>query len=198
MPRINPISQLRAIAEQRLAKNSADAGPGTLDAAKLLHELQVHQVELELQNEALVEALNESDQLRMKYYDLYDFAPVAYLTLTSMGAILEANLEATKMLGLTRGKLLNRRLHEFFDTTSLNRVHEFFSSVCEGTQKIGARSLMLLDQQPMPRYVDLQGRIYVDPFSQVKRIRVVLMDVTALKLATDDVVKTISGFGDLK
>jgi PAS domain-containing protein len=173
------------------------SGSSSAASAKLLHELQVHKIELELQNEALVEALNECDELRMKYYDLYDFAPVAYLTLTSMGAILEANLEATKMLGQTRGKLLNRRLQEFFDASVLPDVQQFFSALCEGTQKISVPSLLLADQKPLPRYVDAQGRVYVDPLSHVKRVRVVLMDVTALKMATDDVVHSVSSFGHL-
>jgi PAS domain-containing protein len=198
MSRINAIPQLRAKAEKRLGGTALEAGHGKADPTKLMHELQVHQVELEMQNEALVEALNEADELRMKYHDLYDFAPVAYLTVTTMGSILEANLEATKMLGLSRGKLLNRRLQEFFDPTALPEVHQFFSSLTATTQKINARCLLLLDDKPIPHYVDAQGRIYVDPLSHVKRIRVVLMDVTALKLATDDVVNVISGFGDLK
>jgi PAS domain S-box-containing protein len=197
MAKINAIPALRAKAEQALLGISPYVAPGRTDPARLLHELQVHKVELEMQNEALVEALNEADELRMKYHDLYDFAPVAYLTLTSMGAILEANLEATKMLGLTRGKLLNRRLQEFFDPGALPYIQQFFSDLCESTQKVTVQSLQLVDKKPIPRYIDAQGRVYIDPLSHVKRIRIVLMDVTALKMATDDVFKIVSNFGDL-
>ena len=56
---------------------------------------------------------------------------------------------------------------------------------------------MLVEKKPVPRYIDGQGRVYIDPTSQVKRIRVVLMDVTALKMATDDVSNVITNFGDL-
>lgn len=197
MTKLDAIPALRAKAEQALLGNSPDDDSCNADPVRLLHELQVHKVELEMQNEALVEALNEADALRMKYHDLYDFAPVAYLTLTTLGAILEANLEATKMLGLTRGKLLNRRLQEFFDPRALPQIQQFFSELFEGTQKICAQSLPLADKKPIPRYVDAQGRTYIDPMSHVKRIRVVLTDVTALKMATDDVFNIVTNFGDL-
>jgi PAS domain S-box-containing protein len=197
MARVNAIPALRAKAEQALLGISPYGGQERADQAKLLHELQVHKVELEMQNEALVEALNEADELRTKYHDLYDFAPVAYLTLTSMGAILEANLEATRMLGLTRGKLLNRRLQEFFDPSALSELQQFFSELGDTTQKIKVQSLLLMEKMPIPRYVDGQGHVYVDPASQVRRIRVVLMDVTALRMATDDASNIITNFGEL-
>ena len=79
-----------------------------------------------LSGETLLENPAECDALRLKYHDLYDFAPVAYLTLNTMGNILEANLEATKMLGLNRVKLVNHRLQEFFDASALPAVNKFF------------------------------------------------------------------------
>ena len=65
-------------------------------------------------------------------------------------------------------------------------------------QKVSAESLRLLNKSPIPRFVNVQARLYVDPAIHVKRIRVVLVDVTTLKTATDDVVEAISHFGDLK
>lgn len=197
MSRINAIPALRANAEQRLNGHPVRGSLSSADRTKILHELQVHQIELEMQNEALVEALNEADVLRIKYHDLYDFAPVAYLTLSTMGVILEANLEATKMLGLTRGKLLNQRLQEFFDPCARPDIQQFFSEMFEDSQKVCVKSLMLRNKRPMPRYVDGQGRVYADPLSNINRIRVVLTDVTALKMATDDVLNVVTNFGDL-
>ena len=70
------------------------------DTQKLLHELQVHQLELEMQNEELRRIQLELERTRDRYVDLYDFAPVAHLTLGGQGQILEANLAAGKWLGL--------------------------------------------------------------------------------------------------
>jgi PAS domain-containing protein len=83
------------------------------DTANLVHELQVHQIELEMHNEELQHAYQEADALREKYADIYDFAPVAYVTLDAQGVILQVNLAGAILLGIKRsqmGKLPLRRL----------------------------------------------------------------------------------------
>jgi PAS domain S-box-containing protein len=77
---------------------------------RLLHELRVHQVELEIQNRALREAQEQIEQSRERYLELYDFAPVAYLTLEPDGSVLEANLAAARLVGQDRALLLGRRM----------------------------------------------------------------------------------------
>src|SRR5487761_1976985 len=80
------------------------------DAQRLLHELQVHQVELEMQNSELQEARDRMETLLEKYTDLYDFAPVGYFSLDKEGRILEVNLTGTALLGVERSRLIQRRL----------------------------------------------------------------------------------------
>lgn len=77
---------------------------------RLLHELEVHQIELELQNAELHQARNELEVALEKYTDLYDFAPVGYFSIDETGAILEANLTGATLLGVERSRLINRRL----------------------------------------------------------------------------------------
>lgn len=74
----------------------------------LLHELRVHQVELEMQNDELRRTQHELEVSRARYFDLYDLAPVGYLTVSEQGLILEANLTVATLLGVERGALLKQ------------------------------------------------------------------------------------------
>ena len=78
------------------------------DVRKLVEELQIHQIELEMQNEELRSVQYELEQSRKKYSDLYDFAPVGYLTINEEGRIVEANLTAAKQLGVERSILIGK------------------------------------------------------------------------------------------
>ena len=104
---------LRKRAESKLAlRPERDVLSGT-DALKLVHELQVHQVELEMQNEELQRAGTAVDESRARYSDLYDFAPVGYATLDERGMMLEANLTIARMMGHDRGVLLHKQFSSF-------------------------------------------------------------------------------------
>ena len=80
---------------------------------KLVHQLQVHQIELEMQNEELRRAQFELETARLRYFDLYDLAPVGYCTLSEHGLILEANLMAAKMFDTSRSDLVNKPISSF-------------------------------------------------------------------------------------
>ncbi len=80
---------------------------------KTLHNLRVHQIELEMQNEDLLQVQMELDTARMRYLNLYDNAPSGYLTISDTGQIVEANLTAASILGCARGDLANKPLTQF-------------------------------------------------------------------------------------
>ena len=82
-------------------------------AQQLLHELQVHQIELEMQNEEMHRLHVEMDASRARYFDLYDLAPVGYITVSEADLVMEANFTAAKILGVSRKALVNQRLSKF-------------------------------------------------------------------------------------
>jgi len=109
--------ELRLRAEDQYRLNCMDddglSGGLPVGAQKLLHELRVHQIELEMQNEELRRSHLELEAARARYFDLYDLAPVGYLTFSEKGVIREANLAATTMIGVARSKLLNVPMSQF-------------------------------------------------------------------------------------
>lgn len=80
---------------------------------KLMHELQVHQIELEIQNEELRQTQLQLETARERYFDLYDLAPVSYCTVSEAGIILETNLAATELMGETRSDLIGQPISRF-------------------------------------------------------------------------------------
>ena len=95
------------------------------DTRRTLQELQIHQIELEMQNDELRRIQAELDTSRARYVDLYDLAPVGYVTLSDHGLILEANLTAANLLDVTRSGLLKQPLSRyiFTDDTNLHHLH---------------------------------------------------------------------------
>ncbi len=108
-------AELRHRAEARLQsqKPPANAPRPAHETQRLLHELQVHQVELELQNEELQNSQAQVEAAVSRYTDLYDFAPVAYFTLKSNGVITQVNFAGARLLGLERARLLGKRFASF-------------------------------------------------------------------------------------
>ncbi len=103
-------AELRRRAERQLRRPDARSGPARIeaDAQRLVHELEVHQVELELQNTELKEARDRTEQLLARYTDLYEFAPAGYFSLTPSGHIRLVNLVGAGLLGVERARLLGQ------------------------------------------------------------------------------------------
>ncbi len=108
--RQEPPGYLRRRAEDALSRKKTGE-PSTMpeeDVRALVHELQVHQIELEMQNEELKRANALVEETRNRYVDLYELAPVGYLTLDENGIVFEANLTAAGQLGIERSSLIKR------------------------------------------------------------------------------------------
>lgn len=110
----NQESHLRRQAEEKaaeIAENLETLSPE--ETRRVLHELSVHQIELEMQNEELRTAQAELSVARARYFDLYDLAPVGYCTISEEGLILEANLTAASLLDVVRGTLVKQPISRF-------------------------------------------------------------------------------------
>ena len=122
---------LRSRAEERVS-DQMRAGPEhrTADETqRLLHELQVHQIELEMQNEELRRSRDEVEELLERVTDLYDFAPVGYLTLDREGTIRGANLTATRLFGIERSRLIGRHFGQLLAPTERPAFSDFLDTV---------------------------------------------------------------------
>jgi two-component system, cell cycle sensor histidine kinase and response regulator CckA len=110
----NSAADVRQRAEEMAAQMPEDLADLSPEAGQqLLHELRVHQIELEMQNEELRRTQLELEAVRARYFDLYDLAPVGYVTLSEKGIILEANLTLVDLLGVTRKQVVKRPLTRF-------------------------------------------------------------------------------------
>ena len=110
---------LRAQAEERLRGKANDvSGMALSDVQNLIHELEVHQIELEMQNEELRRVQVELAESRDKYHELYDFAPVGYFTFDEMARIKDVNLTGADLLGNPRSKLLKMKFSSFVQPDS--------------------------------------------------------------------------------
>jgi PAS domain S-box-containing protein len=123
---------LRERAERRLGESRAPAATAAAtepELRKLLHELQVHQIELEMQNEELLRVQGDLEAARNEWESLFDFAPVGYCTLDGHGTILRLNLAGAALLGKPRGDLLKRRLLPHLAEPSRAPFREFLDGV---------------------------------------------------------------------
>jgi diguanylate cyclase (GGDEF)-like protein/PAS domain S-box-containing protein len=125
--------RLRDTAEARLA-HSPRSPARERSGDELLHELQVHQIELEIQNEALMQAQVALEESRDRYVDLYELAPIGYITLSRDALIASINLTGATLLGEERAKLLHRRFARFVVPEDRDRWHLHFLNAlrCDG------------------------------------------------------------------
>ncbi|CAB1064980.1 hypothetical protein D1BOALGB6SA_9777 [Olavius sp. associated proteobacterium Delta 1] len=197
----NSFQKLRRQAEKRLLEIDADLTNIPLkDTSELIHELEVHQIELEMQNEELRQTQVDLEAARDKYTDLYDFAPVGYFSINDKGLILDANLNGAKMLGMERGKLTGRLFSQFIpkddqDVFYLHRQKLYKTKTkqfCELkiTKKDGTEFYAQLESCPVK---DEAGNCSVLRFSlsDITERKQSELALIASKLEMESIVKTV-------
>ena len=151
-----------------------------IEMLKLIHELEVHQVELELQNDELLRARTIAEVATNKYTNLYEFAPSGYFTLSTGSEIIEMNITGTQMLGKNRSKLINHRFTLFVapDTRLVFNLflEKVFQSKIQETCEV-----KLIVNVDIPKYVLLTGIITENQ----KQCNITMVDISERKLLED-------------
>ena len=136
------LEEWRNQAKENLAQqNLPDRLPVDSDPRKLLHELHVHQIELEMQNNELRRAQAELEDSRILYRNLYDLAPYGDCTLDDEGVIMQANLAAATLLGVAREALVNQQIRRFIAKEEQDTFH------CYCQQLISTEGLQTCDRR---------------------------------------------------
>jgi len=160
------------------------------ETRQMLHELRVHQIELEMQNEELRRAQEELDRLRERYFDLYDLAPVGYCTISEKGLIQEANLTATTLLGVSRSTMVKQPLSRFIYKDDQD-IYFGHSSLIFKTGVPQVCELRLIKKDASPFWARLEAAAGRDADGE-RICRVAMSDINEHKLAEKEVksVKT--------
>ncbi len=182
-PSADDAAQFRHRAEERLRLTRPATGqPRTdADAQRLVHELQVHQIELEMQNEELQQTRDDMEAARDKYSDLYDFAPVGYLTLDQAGTVREANLASATLLGIERSRLIKRRLGLSVSVADVPAFNAFLARVFESKTRERCEVTLVNEGKPA-----IEARIEAVVAASGQECRAVLEDITEHKRAEAD------------
>ncbi len=174
--------ELRRRAEERFGARRAGAVANKTntpsETQRLFHELQVHQIELEMQNEELERARIEVEEGLSRYTDLYEFAPVGYMTLNHEGEIRQVNLTGARLLGLERSRLVGKRLAILIDADSRSVFNTFFAKVFETGVKETCE-VVVRPELASPFAVEFAATASAGG----KECRVVASDITARKRA---------------
>jgi len=218
-------AELRRLAEERLREKRksqrsevgglpaitlAKAGQRTEEETqRLLHELQVHQIELEMQNEELRQSRAEVEAGLERYTDLYDFAPVGYFTLDRNGAISQVNLTGVRLLAVERARLVNRRFGLFVSDDSRPAFAAFLQKVFESQAKETCEVALLKEGNHPPssrlsggqEYGEagpLSVRIEATVSEDGQECRAVVVDITERKRAEEALRRYANRLGALR
>jgi PAS domain S-box-containing protein len=191
------LHNLRQRAERRRLVTESLPANAPPDTQRLVQELQVHQIELEMQYEELLLAQAEAESSRAQYVDLYDFAPVGYCTMAANGTLQQLNLRTSQLLGEDRRQLLGRRLALFVEPAERHRFAEFVARLWASPGQRHSCELAMGGPHGQPFFAQLEGTATPDDEADDQppsSCRLVLLDVTARRRATDQLAASEARF----
>ncbi len=176
-------SELRHQAEAKLSERKqkvAAASAKNVDNQRLIHDLEVHQIELEMQNDELIRSRAEAEEAYRQYTDLYDFAPVGYFTLARDGTINKINLAGANLLGIERAKLIQRHLELFVSDESRDTFRIFLEKLLTGNGKENCELAFVKNKNVL-----LWTRVEATCFEGGQECRAAVVDITERKRAEE-------------
>jgi len=177
------VPELRRQAEERLCTTRRDvAALSVEEAQRLVYELQVHQIELDMQNEELRRTQVDLEAARDRYVGFYDFSPAGYLILDTSGTIVESNLRAATLLGLNREKLIGQPLARFVEAED----QAIFQRHCQEVVKTGLRQtceVLFWDKSGVSRWLYLESLAVHEEPGRIIHWRTALLDISDRKRA---------------
>jgi len=177
-------AELRRLAEAELSgskKKTVALRTADADTLRLIHELEVHQIELEMQQEELIRSHAEAELARDLYTDLYDFAPVGYFTLTRDGQIQKTNLAGAKLLGVERGKLIERRFGQYVSLESRPIFSAFLEKVFSTGGNHETCEIVLQNDGSAPLWAHIEAATD----KRQEACRAIVVDITERKHAEE-------------
>jgi len=171
-------AELRRRAEARLGTAATKGALARTDAEtqRLVHELQVNQIELEMQNDELRQSRAEVEARLERYTELYDFAPVGYLTLGRDGAIRQVNLTGVRLLGVEHAQLVGRGLGVFVAEPDRSVFSAFLEKVFASQAKAVCELALLKEGQEL-----FSVQITATVSQDVQECRIMIEDITERK-----------------
>lgn len=151
------------------------------DSQRLLHELQVHQVELEMQNAELRRSRHETETALEKYTELYEFAPVGYFTLSRTGIVKAVNLAGACLIGVERSRLINLRFGPFVVSEQRQFFSDFLEKIFAG-RRTESCEIALTSETNSPSYVQIEAIAFGDG----QQCHVAVIDITGRRYAEED------------
>ena len=159
------------------------------DIQKLVHLLQVHQVELEHQNQELRIAQEELEVSRNKYVNLFDFSPIPYFTLNRDGIIKEVNLSASKMLGVERRKIIGKQFSKYILQGEREIYNSCIKNIFNSAEKYSCE-LVVINTENQEFNILLEGLQLENHLEQEANCQIALIDLTEYKSIEENLKKS--------
>ncbi len=178
--------KLRSVAEERLREKTENLENLPEDIDAIIHELQVHQIELEMQNEELRHSRAELEELNEKYYDLYNFAPVSYFTLDATSAITELNTAGAELLGFDK-KHLVKTLFRWYIAPKYSQTFLDYCKQAIETREKQVFDLGLIKKNGIIFYAHIE---MLPQFNHETTFKMVVVDITERKKLEEELKRS--------
>lgn len=184
-----PVDDIRHRAEKSIPESTDSIREmSVLEIQKLIHDLRVHQIELEMQNEALLQAQMATAESQRKYTDLYDFAPVGYFTFDSKGHIIETNVTGASLFGFEKRSLINQPFHRFIIPEHISYFQYHLQKAMEDRSKQTCK-LKLIREDESPINAVIETVAVIDDDGAFDHYRSSVTDITEIAMAEQQMAR---------